>query len=88
MRPGTPSRSGHTTVRGMTHIRVARKQCGVTHSVTSDATFSIATMDISRATGLGATKRATVGHTPRVLMQVRQEEERQSTVNDSHAPNN
>jgi hypothetical protein len=51
MRLGTPrrtgDRSGHATHRGVTHV-----QCGVT----SDATFSNTTVDISRATSCGVTQ--------------------------------
>jgi hypothetical protein len=59
MRSGTPSpredRSGHAMVRGVTHVRVASSS-GVTPFATSDATFSNAIVDISRATSCGVTQ--------------------------------
>jgi hypothetical protein len=65
---GTPSpsrgliRSRHGAWRDSRTSDVT--QCGVTPSVTSDATFSNATVDISRATSCGVTQ---VLVAPRVL---------------------
>jgi hypothetical protein len=64
MRLGSvPNRSRHGAWRDSRTSRAT--PCGVTPSATSDATFSNATVDISRATSCGVTQVLVLGATKR-----------------------